>query len=573
MLRPISPGTEDFSTDKLALHSAFILITLICLTHLFCVLSFLTSPGFLPFALPLAIILAIVLFLNWKETSRTSRKQKFFSVGTSLLVFFFSLAISAFYFDLSWDGQWYHQAAIYHLAEGWNPLLEPIRIFDKNNDISIIHFPKASWYFAAAVFSTFGNFEAGKCINFIVLFIALFTLYSAGRSFHLSAFRSAGLATLVVLNPVVWSEITTFLVDGLLFLYLCIYLACLIVCLKQFRLVYCLVGAMAVICLINIKFTGMVFFCTFALCGLLYTLLTRKSRGRFILLHALVTIVAVTAFGFNPYVTNTAERGHPLYPIFGSKEYPDVYTQTGEDANELYETPHNMMGKPLGLRLFYANFGRPDNAPYAKAENAELIWPLSSRISDWEAYRFHETRVAGFGPWFSAILIGALVLLIWLGLLNKKHRWPLILSLAAVCCSILYSKHLWWPRFGPQMWLIPLIPLAFCLAQPLSRKAGTALKLFGLLIAANGVIVLFIHMQWETSSSLKLRQQLSEIRKTHKPIEIYVGWFEKSMHEKLNAWHIEYRKVKKREITKGGHHELVSVVDGYPNMILYRKVE
>jgi len=106
------------------------------------------------------------------------------------------------------------------------------------------------------------------------------------------------------------------------------------------------------------------------------------------------------------------------------------------------------IGKSLAFRLFYANFGRPDNAPYARAENAELIWPFSSGIADWQAYRFHETRVAGFGPWFSAILIVSIVLVFKISLLNKKYRWPLLLALTTVCCSVLYSRHLWWPRFA-----------------------------------------------------------------------------------------------------------------------------
>jgi hypothetical protein len=85
-----------------------------------------------------------------------------------------SLALSVFFYDFSWDGQWYHQAAIYHLESGWNPILKPIETFDKNNDLSIVHFPKGSWYYAATVLSTFGNLEAGKSINWIVLFAAVF---------------------------------------------------------------------------------------------------------------------------------------------------------------------------------------------------------------------------------------------------------------------------------------------------------------------------------------------------------------------------------------------------------------
>lgn len=86
-----------------------------------------------------------------------------------MLIILISFFISSFLFDFSWDGQWYHQAAIYNLKEGWNPFLEPIKRFNEYNDISIIHFPKGPWYFAASIYSTFGNFESGKTINFIIV--------------------------------------------------------------------------------------------------------------------------------------------------------------------------------------------------------------------------------------------------------------------------------------------------------------------------------------------------------------------------------------------------------------------
>src|SRR5512134_3888659 len=34
--------------------------------------------------------------------------------------------LAAAFFDLSWDGQWYHQTAVYEMAEGWNPVHDPM---------------------------------------------------------------------------------------------------------------------------------------------------------------------------------------------------------------------------------------------------------------------------------------------------------------------------------------------------------------------------------------------------------------------------------------------------------------
>ena len=125
-------------------------------------------------------------------------------------------------------------------------------------------------------------------------------------------------------------------------------------------------------------------------------------------------------------MTNFINRGHPLYPIMGTKEYPS-HLEIGKDGNEIYETPKNMMGKPIYTRFFYANFSRPSNAPYNEQKDAELMIPFTSKVSDWNVYRFHDLRISAFGPFFSGILILSLGYLFFLLLSMDKKRWILIL--------------------------------------------------------------------------------------------------------------------------------------------------
>ena len=79
------------------------------------------------------------------------------------------------------------------------------------------------------------------------------------------------------------------------------------------------------------------------------------------------------------------------------------------------------------------------------------------------------------------------------------------------------------------------------------------------------------HLSWETRSSITLREQLTEISSKKKPIEVFYGMFKKSVEEKLARWDIEYTTVPPREIIQGEHKQLTSVVEGYPNMVLYRE--
>ena len=555
---------------KILFNSSLILMGFLSLDHLFVMLSFITKSKFLPFVFPLSILISILLYLYIEKNKNIT--EKIWAIFISLSVIAVSLIVSAFYFDLSWDGQWYHQSAIYHLESGWNPIIEPLRTFEKNNNTSIIHFPKGSWYYAASVFSTFGNFESGKSINFILLFISIFLIYSTVREFGLSKIKSLTITSFVILNPVVWSEITTYLVDGLLFFYLSIYILMVFKWFSNPNYKSLFIGAMAIVGMINVKITGLVFFCVLTFFLTFYVLAyKRESLVRFVGAHAVVLLISILIFGYNPYVSNFTKRGHPFYPIMGTKEYPSVFELTGNDDNEIYETPHNMRGKHLLIRMIYSNFGRPDNAPYHKEKNAEIIWPFTSKISDWKAYHFHETRVSGFGPYFGVILVLSFVLLLIIIKFDKKNRWIVCLLLMALFSSLMFSKHFWWPRFGPQMWLIPLISVCFSIFHPISKNYNIYTWIVAVLIIFNGSVVLFSHMGWETRSSIKLRKQLTELREKDKPIEIYYGWFIKSIEEKLAHWQIEYETISRKEIQKGEHKKLTSVVEGYPNMVLFRE--
>jgi hypothetical protein len=93
------------------------------------------------------------------------------------------------------------------------------------------------------------------------------------------------------------------------------------------------------------------------------------------------------------------------------------------------------------------------------------------------------------------------------------------------------------------------------------------------LIIANGLIVLFIHMKWETRSSIRLYTQLSDLKKQNKPLEANFGFFEKSTAEKLSKRGIAYEIVPMDTLMKGPHTELMSVVEGYPGAVVYRQKE
>lgn len=550
------------------------------MVNLFVILTYLMHGELSSYLFPVSIFSAIGVNFLFASQIKLNKRLLLIATCCSLLFIIISLSVAWFYFDLSWDGQWYHQAAVYNLVEKWNPILKPLVTSDNINNSSILYFPKNSWFFGAAIMRLFGTVEMGKAFNLIALFAAFGVVYSLCRDFKLTAWKSVFFTTLVVLNPVVWCEIISYLNDGDLYLFLVIYLASVISWLRDPKPIYISICVMATICLVNIKFTGLVFFMIAALFLFIYILIKERSRIKtYVFTHALSIVISVCIFGFNPYVTNMLNRGNPLYPIMGSKHYPSVFAN-GSDDNESYETPKNMMGKSLPIRLMYANFGRPGNAPYNGEDIAQLANPVLTSYKSWKAYNYQETRVSGFGPYFGLLLVLTFLIIPILVIKDKSFRLPALVFFGGLCCCLFISKHFWWPRLFPMFWLIPLLSLFQVWTNhsedSLIRKDNRWLKtanILGLMLAViigiNGLIVAFVHMRWETLSSVKLRMQLKHLSNQKRPIEVDYGWFKRSMEGKLTHWNIKFTPSPLKS-TDTGIRAITSVVEGYPNQVLYR---
>ena len=544
------------------------LLLFMCYNHLLVMVSFLTTSLLLPYAFSLSIILSIPTLFFLDSFKEISLKQSTVSIVFSLLIILVSLLIASFFWDFSWDGQWYHQSAIYNITDGWNPIKEPIRKFNKNNDLSILHFPKGSWYFAASIYSCFGVFEAGKALNFIVLFVLALFSYDVSKKFNLNKLNSVLVSVLLVFNPVIWSEIATYMVDQLLCLYLTIYVLALFSLLKKYNLYHLLIGVMAVIGLINVKFTGGVFIAVFSSFGFIYLLFKKRALIKeYIIINVITAIISLFIFGFNPYVSNFQERGNPLYPILGSKEFPSRLEQ-GFDGNEKHETPKNMQNKPFVVRFFYAHFGAPSNAPYDQKKNAELTIPFVSSFSSWDAYRFHETRVAGFGPFFSGLLILSMLYLLFFLKANKNKAILVLCLYGAIFSSLFISKHFWWARFAPQIWFIPIIPLILGMTSTKNKKTNYSLVFVTIV---NALIVISIHVKWEVENTSTFKHELALLKKEDRKIELGYTWFKKSIEERFKIYGIKYAFVSNKKIRKKPHKKLSNVPKGYPGSLLYLK--
>jgi hypothetical protein len=525
---------------------------------------------------PMALMAALsgAYWLARREGLRGS--MCWWPVGLTLILLASSLLLSAFFYDFSWDGQWYHQLGIITIAREWNPVSEPMRSFADSlsrlhSQLYLRHYAKGPWYAAATIFATTGRIEWGKCINWLILMASFLGTLAACLSGGWRRSRALAIAAVVALNPVAISEITTFLVDGVMASSLILAVVATVSALRQPRPAVIATGVAVSIVCINAKFTGLVYLCfLLAAVGLWCLFKARRSLARLAYVAVGTLVLGTCLWGYNPYITNSLYRHQPFYPILGSANYPSL-AQQGNDGNEKWETPKNMVGRNPAIRFAYSIFGRPGNQPYREGKNASLMWPFTARLHDLYTYTYQDPRVAALGPFFSGCFVLSVALGVWLLFkLDSSSRWMLMLASATIIASLLISKHCWWPRYGPQLWLLPIVPMVFAFRESSSRLLVRLTWALCALLLFNAAIVATVRFNWETRASLTLRHQLRDLRNSGQEYEFSTRYFDDSAKERLTEAHVRFRDLGMTKLPTG--YELKSVVEGYPDATRYRVV-
>lgn len=545
-----------------------ILAGFLCLTQAGMMLSLLLGRIGVAWVAPLALVLAL-LGGGWLGgQAGLDRRGRWWAAALALVALGLSLAFSTWYFDLSFDGEWYHQAGIYAIARDWNPLADPMRGFTSHFELWVRHYAKGPWYVAAAIYDTTGLIEMGKFPAVLAGAAAGLAVFAAGLDGGLRRLHAVAIALVVALNPVILSELTTYLVDGIVIGFLVVVAAAVFSGFRRPQPAVIWAGALATIVCINAKFTGLVFLGFVFAAGWIWCALQRREWLRRYTGWAVLTLLlGAGVWGYNPYVTNTIHRHQPFYPVLGSAAFPSLTAQ-GREGILRYETPKNLLGHNRLYRLAYATFGRPGNAPYGGVRDAELMWPFAARWADLFFYRYHETRVAGFGPWFSGALLLGFGLGVWLLFQAGPRRWVALLVALTVVSSLVFARHLWWPRYGPQLWLLPVVPALFVLHDTAARRAHRVAWAVVALLVANAAIVGAVRMKWETLATRTLRRQLTELSRPGVAIEVSPQWFEVGVPERLKAWGVRFQTRPRNALRDG--QILVSVVDRYPGAVRYR---
>jgi hypothetical protein len=289
----------------------------------------------------------------------------------------------------------------------------------------------------------------------------------------------------------------------------------------------------------------------------------RKLFLNYAIIQSVSIIIGVLVFGWNPYVTNTISRGNPFYPMLGSSEYPSL-SAMGQDPIERYETPHNMMGQNRFIRQAYSIFGRPGAQPYFPGENAAFMWPFDIGWKDFELYYFHDVRISGFGPLFSGALILSLILLAIILFRPDTQRLFIILFCAAIVLSLLVSTHTWWARYGPQLWLLPIIVIAAGFTITNNRVVFWSTRIIAAILLINALLIAAVHFRWEADATRTTNEQFSLLRQSG-DVGVNFQSFREPFSERLRNAGVTFHIMRQLQCDKPV--ELMSVSPGYPGAV------
>ena len=395
---------------------AFGIINIFALTLLFSSVSFFASGRLTLFHLPLAI--GVSFFMNWL-VAKSQLKEYAWSVFTRtnaaiVAIFVISILFVKSFYDVSIDGQWYHQESVYQLAHGWNPFLGDFPDnTQRNGSFWFNHYSKGLEIFQASIYLLTGKIETGKA-SALILAIGSFFLcvYFLDGLKKFSKLKTIWISLLLAMSPLVVVQLLTFCNDGQMssLLLYSLVTCCLVITeyRKSIRILLCA----AIICAVNIKFTAILFMGCFSAVLLIFLFVKKRAVFTSVLPWILLAgFLGICFIGYNPYVTNYKNHGHPLYPLMG-KNKVDIMTD---------EYPVSWRTTNRFQKLFHSLFTHTDDLNLKVDPDREVPLKIPFTLTKTDIHNSVNPQVtmAGFGALFSGIFLLFIVI------------WVLIIALAA----------------------------------------------------------------------------------------------------------------------------------------------
>lgn len=446
-----------------------------------------------------------------------------------VMVFGVSLWVSAKTYDLSWDGQTYQQAAIILLKDGWNPVLDqPIQPMQVGVGAQLTgkemlnafhlwinHYAKGPWLLDAVFYKLTGKIEWSKMFNFLLLFASFFLCLAANLlATPKKVWRALLFSALLACNPVVFTQLTSFYIDGQLASLVVIFCALGYILIKQFDRWIMLALCGAIVLMVNVKFTALVYAVLLS-GGLLLLYFLYEKNGlwkKMIIPLGAAFLIGVGVVGYNPYITNTVTKGHPFYPLAG-KDAVDIM---------FYNSPKDFPEMNRWEKLFITTFAKSENI--GVEHSSQLKLPFTGSAEEVKIFISPDVRVGGFGPLFGAASLLGCFVLIGIVLYQKSRSVPLLVVIGLLFATVVVNPECWWARYVPQLWMIPLL-LALAGMESKKRFLQFGSWLLVAVLAVNLFLVGAGHIAGQRYANRLLEQQLAEIKESRKTILVDFHYF------------------------------------------------
>ncbi len=421
---------------------------------------------------------------------RTEGRGGAFALLTASAIIVATTALASFTFDMTYDGQTYHQSAIRLLVAGWNPVADAQLPAQQANGVYITSLPKAAWTLAAMIYQASGSLEAAKGVQVVWLLAAFLLAWRALREFGASSPIAIVVAALAAGNPVAITQLLSFQVDGVLASAVVVVasLALLQVRHGGWRWSAPLVLSAAFLC--NLKFPGPVYAALAAAAVGAYAVGRARLQKTTVITISLA-IVSAAIEGINPYVTNTIAHGNPIHPVAGLN---------ASQAEVHFDSVFARQPRFVQLaRALASESSDIDERP------PQLKVPFSIGRSELAAFGTTDTRIGGLGPLFGGILILAWAVLSIAVWKRRPHARLLLATSLIVYASALAIPFGYYSRYAPQLWLAPLPAL---LVVGLDRRVFRTLAA---LVAVNALLVGTISLGAQSFHAALQRGQLRDL--------------------------------------------------------------
>lgn len=495
--------------DKLKLVD-FDIITTFLLSFIFLSVSatsvlFIVGIGVSAIYLPMYLLLStfITFIFFYKESSKEKLKKIIINIFISIILLFITILVASAFYDTTWDGNTYHKEMIGLMKNGMNPLYNV-----DSGDIWSQHYARAVETFASVIYAFTNNIETGKALNFLLIILLFGQLYKYLRKKNVNIILSVIFSFVVAVNPISLIQSTSYYVDGIFANTLFFIILMLLKLTNEDEdnklYLYWLV-VLTVVC-INIKFTSLLI-CTMFIGAFiiywLYVSIREKKFGvtlkKWFIYFACIYIFGVIFVGSSVYVKNFIKYGHPFYPLLGEETNVDIVT----DNEPVGLTEYNHFEKFI-YTLFSKTYTWYDKKP-------ELKIPFTIYDSEFESMQYVDTRVGGFGPLYSGMLVVSIPVILFYIIRNmqKKRRMNILLILILLCIIIPIPilPVIWQLRYYPQFYLLPLIALYLLLINKKNIFKITYFIVLSLILAVN--ISLFVPIMYNKfKESVHINRQL-----------------------------------------------------------------